>query len=925
MTIQPRLPTIPPSGVHSYYAAAYLLTADFEQPVRETIRPRAYVKLPEDGHYQFKLAGPFRLDGVVSYQSGYTQVAGYRNANPAGGFITLATAVVEGLNVLDVVTADRVVAQISTEHPVYDPDDGETDGVPSVSFLGTRFDNLRIDGQKVELERRVDILGPKPAGGRSYFEDDGVLSLVSQQYANINRTKDLPEWAIEKYRWDQASVIQRGKLECSLVNRVAGAPGISFGHVIDLPKFGKIFLAELTFQREKNGSPDRYSFRLTMARLELNDIARGSAVIASVDLNGGGRRGGGNGGGPTLGSGEGTNKSEIAMPSAIPPRAGKYDRAEGEGQWTNIPVDISLKGALAPARRVVNISFNWQGGFLKTDQPLHCNTEYDLQLWVGGNDPKSIVRDPAALPEEWLRKFMSKDGVTIRVVLSSRDFALLDQERSMILPQMGSSEVLTFRVRTPSETGTARLRAVLYYACNALQSLLVTALVTEEVVISQPSALAADVEYCLCGTLHDIEMYPPRSLNFLTNESPDGTHTFSVVGTDIRENFTFTEGEMTTSLKQTRQTLLETCAELDKNGTPVKYRYDPTTNAGTEKQFVEDVKKLAWAGWDLYCDFVTNKNQSFAQVLRDALSNRAYIQVSSVKSAKYVFPWALVYDKPLLVDPKNTVCEMFLQDLRDVGDLSDPARVVAALETSYCMSIGCPARDDSTVICPSGFWGLKHILEQPPSVAHDPGDEPRDVQTHLIVNGEAKMVMAVSLKLEYSAKHFDEMSTLKQYRITLKQNKSAMLSALKAFPSPNVIYLYCHGGKEKGKGFLSVGDDEHLWPNDLVGGELSWPSSHPLVFINGCRTAELSPDDLLGFVNTFAWCQASGVIGTEISIPESLAREFAVAIFKSLEKSGSSIGEAISAQRLLLLAKYNLLGLAYTPYCHSALQFEFRS
>lgn len=278
---------------HIYYAAADVLSADFEQPVHETIKPRAHVKLPEDGHYQFKQADPFRVDGIISYRSGYTQVAGHRNPKRGHGFTTLATSVVEDLNVLDVVTADRVVAQISTEHPPYDPDKGLTDAVPSVTFLGTRFDNLRIGGHKVEVERHVDILGPKPAGEKSYFEDDGVLSRVSQQYTNIAGAKDLPQWASEQYRWDRAAAQREGELQCSLVNRVAGAPGISFGHVIEVPHFGKIFLAELNMKREKNGAPGpvKYRFHLTMIRLELGCLAQGNSCIVTADTNGVGSKG----------------------------------------------------------------------------------------------------------------------------------------------------------------------------------------------------------------------------------------------------------------------------------------------------------------------------------------------------------------------------------------------------------------------------------------------------------------------------------------------------------------------------------------------------------------------------------------------------------------------------------------------------------
>jgi hypothetical protein len=74
----------------------------------------------------------------------------------------------------------------------------------------------------------------------------------------------------------------------------------------------------------------------------------------------------------------------------------------------------------------------------------------------------------------------------------------------------------------------------------------------------------------------------------------------------------------------------------------------------------------------------------------------------------------------------------------------------------------------------------------------------------------------------------------------------------------------------------------------------------------------------------FTWCQASGVIGTEVSIPESLAREFALGIFKQLTERGVSVGDAIRAQRLFLLGKYNPLGLVYTPYCYADLHLDFQ-
>jgi hypothetical protein len=278
---------------HTYHADAYVLSANLEQPISDDIKRQAYVELHEDGHYQFEPAEPFRRKGIISYQSGYTQVAGHRSAKPGHGFTTLATSVVEGLNILDVVTADRVVGQISTTHPPYVPANGQADPVPSVTFLGTRFDNLRINGHKVEVERHLDILGPKPANERSYFDDEDVLTRLAQQYDDINHVVGLPDWASERYRFDRAAT-QQGKAECSLISRVKGAPDISFGHVIDLPHFGKIFLGELIVDREKEPSaskgdppkPDTYTFHLTMIRLEMGCLAQGTARVVALDTNG---------------------------------------------------------------------------------------------------------------------------------------------------------------------------------------------------------------------------------------------------------------------------------------------------------------------------------------------------------------------------------------------------------------------------------------------------------------------------------------------------------------------------------------------------------------------------------------------------------------------------------------------------------------
>lgn len=276
--------------VHTYHGAATLLEMELKEPFRENVRPQARVELRGEGersHYEFKHAGPFRLEGIASYQSGYTQVAGARSLKPQGRYSTLVTSAIEGLNILDVLTADRVVAQVSTAHPLFG-------SVPEVSFIGTRFENLQIAGHKVELDTNLEILGPCPVEDESYFDNQNVMDRMAQQYENLGNFDYFPDWARERYPRDTESWRPKNGnsgvdiAKCSLVNRVNSSQK-SFGHVIDVPHFGKFFLGELTVKRTPARSPDEYdayAFNLKMIRMELGCAVGGSGSSGDVTTNG---------------------------------------------------------------------------------------------------------------------------------------------------------------------------------------------------------------------------------------------------------------------------------------------------------------------------------------------------------------------------------------------------------------------------------------------------------------------------------------------------------------------------------------------------------------------------------------------------------------------------------------------------------------
>ena len=268
---------------HHYHAEATVVEGHLRLPLEQEIKPQAQAKLPEEGGYLAQHAKDYKLESVISFRNAHTQVAGNPSLKPGHGWSTLATSMVEGLNVLDVVTADRVVAQISMDHP-------PLGYVPTVTFLGTRFENLRIAGHKVGHHFNLDILGPKPEKDAPYTKGAGFLDRVASQHEEVRKHKNLIDDLMRRYTGVSRDQENPEAVECSLVSQASGDfPGQCFGHVIHVPDFGTIILGRLRLEQSdynQTGTPQKTLLQLTMIELKLGCVADGAAGIASMTTNG---------------------------------------------------------------------------------------------------------------------------------------------------------------------------------------------------------------------------------------------------------------------------------------------------------------------------------------------------------------------------------------------------------------------------------------------------------------------------------------------------------------------------------------------------------------------------------------------------------------------------------------------------------------
>lgn len=256
--------TANPRRTFHYHANAHVLSGRFTRPIQHLIEVQGASSLPTIGGHGKGRVEDFRLEHFLFVKRGYTHVSGSpQELEGKTHFTTLVTAVAEGLNILDVVTADRIVARFASSFTF---DDKE----PHFTFLGSKFDNLQIAGcdTKVELDSNLFERMPTFEAARNEFKSNQDLRKIAADAFDISE--------------QPADQPVHGAILCSIVdvkNMKTSCPGVKRkGHCFVIPKFGKLFLGEILLQHGRR--------TLTMLRFELGSPVSGDGTVVQLDSNG---------------------------------------------------------------------------------------------------------------------------------------------------------------------------------------------------------------------------------------------------------------------------------------------------------------------------------------------------------------------------------------------------------------------------------------------------------------------------------------------------------------------------------------------------------------------------------------------------------------------------------------------------------------
>lgn len=655
--------------------------------------------------------------------------------------------------------------------------------------------------------------------------------------------------------------------------------------------------------------------------------------------------------------------------------------AELESLYPGLEEGIRVAEQRAP--RVLNANFCEPGPsrILGPLEGLVAGQEYDLLVDIGPvwNTVASIVSGNSAFPEQALPP--EGEGHRIEVVFVSDAFMpnlvtgrlWLPRDRGRSHPFVDDQPAaepgpISLRIKAPAfpsdHVGSiyeAHGRLLLYYENNLLQSATVTVGVvrTPGAVLKRQNAI--QVDFVLTATFSELrDRFAERNvrfgpegsrarhaitLNITLNQDAGGTHRILVRGRDDLSPawMAYDPIAARANLETARTTLLDCYWLRDENGAFVFDRHGervPGLHARTGKtlaQFRLDLLFLARVGETLYAQMLQGlrtgsqdeRPADWERKLRERLSASEVIQIARIESTptQYAYPWALLYEYSLHgTSDQIRWCDV-LWEWSEEGLREKPT------------GRSCPFADrpwhQENVLCPFGFWGLKHMIEQPLAPAAGK-DELREALSEITIDRDISLSVGwtrdAALNLSQVDAHVQKISRIRGVRLASPPpNPADDRNTVRAvLATTNLAYFICHCEREptENEPYLYVGprDDQEVhkiyaktvqgWGRSTLAG---WGKLRPLVFINGCHTSDLRPGEVLNFVSAFALAGAAGIIGTEVSVQLPVATEIAELLFEKLvagDRLGEPIGlgQAMREIRWELANKGNLFGLCYTPY-----------
>ena len=539
------------------------------------------------------------------------------------------------------------------------------------------------------------------------------------------------------------------------------------------------------------------------------------------------------------------------------------------------------------------------------------------------------------------------------VIFSPGSDFLLERRTAVIeIPPTGNSTMAHIAIK-PLQPGKRSIRVCVYYHNVLLQSAVLDVSVASQSGVRPGVSLPVNarlLDYVASPSFLNLDQFSNPTLSIFTNQAPDETHWIGIYSSGpkaaktppVAELFVFEPYRLTELAKTERNSLANAQAVLHRSNYPLPL----------DDRFIQSYERLlvdlAVTGFNLYNELFLNDPSGLGmerlKVFDRILHTPGLVSIARCRGNATSLPWAALYTFPLDVDSHRTqglcLCETFTRELR--ANCWSERSVVLPIQDhldapELCSSrADCPLRSSASrrTVCPFGFWGFQHLIEQPLQyVKPTPVDSLPEMLKRKQLAQDRVLLWESGTRLRCTVGVNPDLSGIDEVYTEIKNlipanhlnieysNDGDQILRLIIEGGRHLYYFFCHGVVKDNQFKLSFSQSSissaSLYPFDI-----NWPDQpRPLFILNGCGTTAITPEIMHGFLEKLHLLGASGVVGTEIPVFATLAKTFG-SIFIYYLLRGNSIGEAFLNLRRHLLRQGNPLGLVYTFYASSDLHIH---
>jgi hypothetical protein len=527
--------------------------------------------------------------------------------------------------------------------------------------------------------------------------------------------------------------------------------------------------------------------------------------------------------------------------------------------------------------RVIN---TWFDG-VEPNTPLQVRKPYELKFNVGQKRADAVA-SIGGIGRFAAEMAGDQEQVTLLVVLDPGDFTLYGVDSlEIVLPvamNEPSKNTATFTIEAKKE-GQNKLNAIFYVNGKLFQKVEWTIQVGGQVPAGEKAMRAAATGLTMASATAQPIRTQGQPVNVMILAKEAGYQVIVQGGGVARAFLKISAEEIAGWLKYARGVLHDIVHLQDANG---NFLYQDANTTIAPDIHASSLKKLAEAGIFLFDELFYGNSGPDARAMGDLLkelSRKRQLQVQIV-AERFFFPWSFLYDGD---DPDNP----------------DPKQ----------------------------FWGFKHIIEYMPEfssptlVSFAPTIEIGDTLDIAFVcnNGIDTQFGSPIVQGQRDALNALPGVSVKDYAST-----QDFINLMKDPNAPPLIYFYCHavskfpgedGGVDDSK--IALTDTKIALRELKMKARTSLPAltNAPLVFLNACESAELSPYLYDGLMPYMIARGVRGMIGTEVETPALFAAEFAKDFIRRFAAGGQPLGELLlNMRREYLEQKNNVMGLVYALY-----------